>query len=61
MKKFGKISIIVGAVSALGALTAGHSIAGPIFWIILGIILVAKANAKKVTNLEENKKENQQL
>lgn len=60
MKTFGIISIAFGALSAIGALSAGHSPAGPIFWLILGIVLVVKANSKKVTDLEENKKENQQ-
>lgn len=59
MKTFGIISIVLGSLSALGALTAGHNPAGPIFWIILGIVLVVKANAKKANNIEENKKENQ--
>jgi hypothetical protein len=47
-------------ISALGALTAGHNPAGPIFWIILGIVLVVKANSKKVTDIEKNKKDNQE-
>jgi len=59
MKTFGIISIVLGSLSALGALTAGHNPAGPIFWIILGIVLVVKANSKKVTDIEENKKDNQ--
>ena len=54
MKTFGIISM------ALGPLTAGHNPAGPIFWIILGIVLVVKANSKKVTDIEENKKDNQE-
>ena len=41
MKTFGIISIVLGSISALGALTAGHNPAGPIFWIILGIVLGA--------------------
>ena len=60
MKKIGIISIVLGSLSALGALTAGHNPAGPIFWIILGIVLVVKANSKKVTDIEENKKDNQE-
>ena len=60
MKKFGIISIVLGSLSAFGALTAGHNPAGPIFWIILGIVLVVKANNKKVTDIEENKKEKQE-
>ena len=60
MKKFGIISIVFGALSALGAFTAGHNPAGPIFWIILGIVLVVKANSKKVTDIEKNKKDNQE-
>ena len=59
MKKFGTISIVIGILSAIGAISAGHSPGGPIFWIILGIVLVVKANAKKVTDIEENKKDNQ--
>lgn len=59
MKTFGIISIVFGALSAIGALSAGHEPAGPIFWLILGIVLVVRANAKKANNIEENKKENQ--
>ena len=59
MKKFGIISIVLGSLSALGALSAGHNPSGPIFWLILGIVLVVKANAKKSTDIEENKKDNQ--
>ena len=60
MKKFGIISFVLGSISALGALTAGHNPAGPIFWIILGVVLVVKAKSKKVTDIEENKKDNQE-
>ena len=60
MKTFGLISIVLGSLSALGALSAGHNPAGPIFWIILGIVLVVKANAKKVTDIDDNKKYNQE-
>lgn len=59
MKTFGIISIVLGSISALGAISAGHNPAGPIFWLILGIVLVVKANAKKSTDIEENKKNNQ--
>ena len=59
MKTFGIISIVFGALSAIGALSAGHEPAGPIFWLILGIVLVVRANAKKANNIEENKRENQ--
>ena len=58
MKTFGIISIVFGALSTIGALSAGHEPAGPIFWLILGIVLVVRANAKKANNIEENKKEN---
>ena len=60
MKTFGIISIILGALSAIGAISAGHNPSGPIFWLILGIVLVVRANAKKSTNIKENKKDNQQ-
>ena len=59
MKRFGIISIVLGSISAFGAISAGHNPAGPIFWIILCIVLVVKANAKKSTDIEENKKNNQ--
>lgn len=60
MKKFGIISIVLGALSTIGAISAGHEPAGPIFWLILGIVLVVKANSKKITDIEENKKDNQE-
>lgn len=59
MKTFGIISIVFGALSAIGALSAGHNPSGPIFWLILGIVLVVRANAKKSTDIEENKKDSQ--
>ena len=60
MKKFGIFSIVFGSLSALGAIYAGDSLSGPIFWLTLGVVLVVKANAKKQTDIEENKKCNQQ-
>ena len=59
MRTFGIISIILGTLSAIGAISAGHNPSGPIFWLILGIVLVVRANAKKSTDIEENKKDNQ--
>lgn len=58
MKTFGIILIVLGALSAIGAISAGHNPSGPIFWLILGVVLVVRANAKKSTDIEENKKDN---
>lgn len=58
MKTIGIILIVLGALSAIGAISAGHNPSGPIFWLILGIVLVVRANAKKSTDIEENKKDN---
>ena len=52
MKTFGWICIVLGALSFIGAASAGHSVSGPVFWLALGIALVYFGNQKK----EEKKK-----
>ena len=52
MKTFGWICIVLGALSFIGAASAGHSVFGPVFWLALGIALVYLGNQKK----EEKKK-----
>ena len=47
MKNFGKFCIGLGGLSLLGALMAGHSAFGPIFWLALGIALVLIAKQKE--------------
>ena len=53
MKTFGWICIVLGALSFIGAASAGHSVFGPVFWLALGIALVYFGNQK-----EEEKKKN---
>ena len=47
MKTFGWICIVLGALSFIGAASAGHSVFGPVFWLALGIALVYYGNQKK--------------
>lgn len=49
MKKFGYFCIGLGGLSLLGALLAGHSAFGPLFWLALGIGLVLIADQKEET------------
>lgn len=56
MRTGGIICIVLGSVSTLGALLSGDHVAGPVFWLLLGIFLVIKAEKKKDFDLEENKK-----
>lgn len=53
MKVFGWILVIIGGLSLIGAVSAGDSAFGPLFWLGLGITLVCVANRKK-NNDEEN-------
>lgn len=54
MKTFGWICIVLGALSFIGAASAGHSVFGPVFWLALGISLVYFGNQK-----EAEKKKNE--
>jgi hypothetical protein len=54
MKTFGWICVVLGALSFIGAASAGHSVFGPVFWLALGIALVYFGNQK-----EEEKKKNE--
>ena len=54
MKTFGWICVVLGALSFIGAASAGHSVFGPVFWLALGIALVYYGNQK-----EEEKKKNE--
>lgn len=47
MKIAGWIIIVFGGLSLLGALGAGNSVVGPIFWLGVGITLLYFANHKK--------------
>lgn len=47
MKTAGWILLVFGGLSCLGALTAGHNIFGPIFFIALGLMLINKSNNDK--------------
>lgn len=55
MKTFGYICIILGTVSLLGVIIAGHSPIGPLFWIGLGIALVVIKNQKEKDNDSKEK------
>lgn len=50
MKGFGKFCIWLGGLSLLGALMAGHSAFGPLFWLALGIALLFIAKQKEDVN-----------
>ena len=52
MKTFGWICVVLGALSFIGAASAGHSVFGPAFWLALGIALIYFGNQKE----EEKKK-----
>lgn len=54
MKLFGWICVVLGALSLIGAASAGHSIFGPVFWLALGIALLYFGNQK-----EKEKKKNE--
>ena len=54
MKTFGWICVVLGALSFIGAASAGHSVFGPVFWLALGIALIYFGNQK-----EEEKKKNE--
>lgn len=47
MKTIGWILLVLGSLSSLGALTAGHSIFGPVFFIAVGLMLINKSNNDK--------------
>lgn len=47
MKTTGWILLVLGGLSCLGALTAGHSIFGPVFLIALGLMLINKSKNNK--------------
>ena len=44
MKTIGWVLLVLGSLSCLGALTAGHSIFGPGFCIAIGLMLINKSN-----------------
>lgn len=47
MKIAGWICTILGALSFIGALSAGHNPLGPVFWFALGIFLLYRAKNKE--------------
>lgn len=47
MKTTGWVLLVFGGLSCLGALTAGNSIFGPLFFIALGLLLINKGNNEK--------------
>ena len=65
MKNFGIFCIGLGGLSLLGALMAGHSAFGPIFWLALGIALVLiakqKEDAKRSMGNQETKEMQQSV
>lgn len=40
MKIFGWICTVLGTLSFIGAAIGGHSIFGPLVWLILGIVIL---------------------
>jgi len=47
MKTVGWVLLVFGSLSCIGALTAGHSIFGPLFFIAIGLMLINKSNNDK--------------
>lgn len=47
MKTTGWVLLVLGVLSCLGALTAGHSVFGPVFFIAIGLMLINKSNNDK--------------
>lgn len=47
MKTTGWVLLVIGGLSCLGALTAGDSIIGPVFFIAIGLMLINKSNNDK--------------
>ena len=47
MKKAGWVILVIGGLSCLGALTAGDSIFGPVFFIALGLMLINNSTNNK--------------
>ena len=47
MKTVGWVLLVFGSLSCIGALTAGHSIFGPLFFIAIGLMLINKSNNSK--------------
>lgn len=48
MKTIGWVLFVFGGLSCIGALTAGHSIIGPVFFIALGLMLINKSNNNNI-------------
>lgn len=46
MKTTGKVFLILGVLSFLGAALGGNSVFGPCFFIALGAFLIHRANEK---------------
>ena len=57
MKTFGWICIVLGALSFIGAASAGHNVFGPVFWLALGIALVYFGNQKEEEKKKKKKEE----
>ena len=47
MKTIGWVLFVLGGLACLGALTAGDSIFGPVFFIAIGLMLINKSNNNK--------------
>ena len=47
MKTIGWVLFVLGGLSCLGALTAGHSIGGDVFFVAIGVMLINKSHNNK--------------
>ena len=57
MKVLGWILLVMGILSFIGALSAGHNPTGSLFWGLVGAYLVSRAN-NRIKEQEEKEKWN---
>lgn len=53
MKIAGYILSIIGGIAFIGAASAGHSVFGPLFWIVVGFVLIFMGGKKEKAQTEK--------